>query len=217
MDDPRHSSTLKGTHLSRLTDTGDGLKSIGNSTTLQSDATKRFHGGLVSIKKIPPPPPLPDNHQGMEEDHHQQQMQIQQERSPPKQLPDMLQHQAMEQGFQNLDGKEPILDILQQAGLQIEDLDQQSIDELPTWSQIQSLYGNEPRILGLETCAAFREGVDAKTRFFGVAGTFNSGTNLGKNTRVCCHPRGRGAPIFLNFVFNVLSSCGVDGQELSDY
>jgi hypothetical protein len=182
MNDPNHTSNFRATYLSRLT---GGNHVIGNTTTTaaRSGNVRRSHEGEVHVQKLPSPPPLPDDHEALEEDHHQHQMEVQQERNPPKPSSNMLHQQALEQGYHNLNDKGTILDILQQAGLQIQDLDQSTIDELPTWPQIQRLYGNEPRIVGLETCAAFRESVDARTRFFGVAGTFNSGTNLGKTER----------------------------------
>jgi hypothetical protein len=74
--------------------------------------------------------------------------------------------------------KGPILKILSKAGIEIEDLDAETLKALPTWSRIQSLFGDRPRIFGLETCQAFRESVDPTVKFFGIAGTFNTGTNL---------------------------------------
>ena len=41
-----------------------------------------------------------------------------------------------------------------------------------------SLYGPEPVIYGLDTCVPFRESSDPADHFLGVAGTFNTGTNL---------------------------------------
>jgi hypothetical protein len=89
-----------------------------------------------------------------------------------------LYREATEKGYRNMNDKGPILEILSQAGLTIDDIDQHVIDALPTWTQVQTLYGTEPRIVGLETCTRFVQSVDPTVRFFGVAGTFNSGTNL---------------------------------------
>jgi hypothetical protein len=177
-DDSNRASNLKGTRLSRMTGSGDSPR---NTTGQRFGISKHFHEGYVHIQNLHPPPPFPESIRGLEIEQEQSQISAQQDRNPPKQSLDMLHHQALAQGFQNLDDKEPIMKILQQAGLQIQDMDQRTIDELPTWSQIQRLYGKEPRIVGLETCEAFRECIDARTRFFGVAGTFNSGTNLGKD------------------------------------
>ena len=42
----------------------------------------------------------------------------------------------------------------------------------------RSLYGPDPVIYGLDTCAAFRDSSDLADHILSVAGTFNSGTNL---------------------------------------
>lgn len=88
---------------------------------------------------------------------------------------------AKDRGLQNVDDKGPILEILTQAGIKIEsedDLDQETLDKLPTWTQVQKLYGTEPKIYGLERCEEFRNAIEPTTRFFAIAGTFNTGTNL---------------------------------------
>jgi hypothetical protein len=75
--------------------------------------------------------------------------------------------------------KGPIFEILKQAGVDaLKDLDQETIDALPTWSQVVRLFGDKARISGLERCQEFRETTDPTIRFFGIAGTFNTGTNL---------------------------------------
>jgi hypothetical protein len=74
-------------------------------------------------------------------------------------------------------GKERILQILQEAG--ITDISQEQLRKLPTWDDVVSLYGDGPKIVGLETsCESFRSTVSPSERLIGVAGTFNSGTNL---------------------------------------
>jgi hypothetical protein len=76
--------------------------------------------------------------------------------------------------------REPILKILKQAGYDLEDkklFTDQIMASLPKWSEITSFYG-PPRIIGLETCQAFREQVDAIDRVAAIAGFFNSGTNV---------------------------------------
>lgn len=89
-----------------------------------------------------------------------------------------LYDDALRHGYTALDDKERIFEILQQAGLDIDDFDQETIDELPTWTQVTSLYGQKPYIIGLEQCDDFVDATDPTVRFFGIAGTFNSGTNL---------------------------------------
>jgi len=84
-----------------------------------------------------------------------------------------------EQPLDDEDGdKGPIFEILKQAGIYKKDLDQATIDALPTWTTIQLLFGKAPRIYGLDTCERFRNSTDPTIRFFGIAGTFNTGTNL---------------------------------------
>jgi hypothetical protein len=76
--------------------------------------------------------------------------------------------------------REPIFKILKQAGYDLEDKElftDQITASLPKWSEITSFYG-PPRIIGLETCQAFREQVDAVDRMAAIAGFFNSGTNV---------------------------------------
>ena len=73
--------------------------------------------------------------------------------------------------------KAPILEILKEAGV-LDDLDDAKLQELPTWKQVTTLYGDSPKIYGLETCSAFQQQGDAGDHFVGTAGTFNSGTNL---------------------------------------
>lgn len=40
------------------------------------------------------------------------------------------------------------------------------------------MYGEDPVMLGLDTCKAFQEASDPAEHYLAVAGTFNSGTNL---------------------------------------
>jgi len=88
---------------------------------------------------------------------------------------------AKDRGLRRLDDKGQLMEILTQAGLDIkdeDDLDQQTVDLLPTWTRIKNLYGPKPIILGLNRCEEFRDRIEPTTRFFGMAGTFNTGTNL---------------------------------------
>jgi hypothetical protein len=83
-------------------------------------------------------------------------------------------------------GKRRLLEILSAAGLSAGNIKARCKD-LPLWHQVASLYGEEPIILGLETCAEYRRSVDTNDprtkRLNGlrIAGLYNSGTNaLGK-------------------------------------
>eukprot|EP00934_Nitzschia_sp_Nitz4_P002577 Nitzschia sp. Nitz4//scaffold227_size32659//14792//16041//NITZ4_007899-RA/size32659-processed-gene-0.26-mRNA-1//-1//CDS//3329542797//2567//frame0 len=90
-------------------------------------------------------------------------------------------------------GREAILAILQEAGIQ--NFSAQDVWKLPTQQQIEELYGqSSPIIVGLDTCATFRERVPSQQRFLGISGMFNSGTtafgiSLQANCRFPDHPQ----------------------------
>jgi len=69
----------------------------------------------------------------------------------------------------------PVIDYFRRAGVE---LDNDSIESLPTWSQIESIIGKKPVFRGLDTCEKFRQTVPPLGRMLGSAGMFNSGTNL---------------------------------------
>ena len=79
-------------------------------------------------------------------------------------------------------GKEQFLNLLSDAGIQIPDV--RVIQLLPTLHQVEQLYGkNGPRTVGLSQCDSFhrKESQDtagSQRRALGIAGMFNSGTNL---------------------------------------
>lgn len=70
---------------------------------------------------------------------------------------------------------DPVLDYFRRAGVK---LDNESIKRLPTWSQIETIIGDKPMFMGLDTCETFRQNVPPLSRMLGSAGMFNSGTNL---------------------------------------
>lgn len=89
-------------------------------------------------------------------------------------------------------GREAVVDVLTRAGLSI-DLDVLKI--LPTWDTVTQLYGDEPVILGLERCEAFRQAHAPSQRFTGIAGLHNCGTNamaryLKQNVQIPGNSRG---------------------------
>ena len=71
----------------------------------------------------------------------------------------------------------PIIQLLRNAG--INDLTDEDKKHLPDWKSLQSVYGDleEPIIIGLESCAAYRNTVPPPKRYAAVAGLFNTGTN----------------------------------------
>ena len=70
---------------------------------------------------------------------------------------------------------EHIVKILTAANVEI---DEELAEQLPTWNDIVSMYGDKPVIHGLETCEAYRDTVKPEKRMLGPAGMFNTGTNL---------------------------------------
>jgi hypothetical protein len=75
-------------------------------------------------------------------------------------------------------GKEQLLGMLLEMDLNVTAVGDETWKAAPTWDEIQAVHGNEPVIYGLETCKAYRDQVSAERRRVGVAGMFNTGTNL---------------------------------------
>eukprot|EP00934_Nitzschia_sp_Nitz4_P000262 Nitzschia sp. Nitz4//scaffold66_size103028//96921//98281//NITZ4_004517-RA/size103028-snap-gene-0.148-mRNA-1//-1//CDS//3329556407//262//frame0 len=71
--------------------------------------------------------------------------------------------------------REPLLEVLRWAGVNLSAID---VNSLPTWKEVADRFGDEPVVLGQDTCQAFRESIPPRQRVLGVAGPFNSGTNI---------------------------------------
>eukprot|EP00934_Nitzschia_sp_Nitz4_P001967 Nitzschia sp. Nitz4//scaffold10_size219509//78115//79405//NITZ4_001419-RA/size219509-augustus-gene-0.270-mRNA-1//-1//CDS//3329532893//1967//frame0 len=71
--------------------------------------------------------------------------------------------------------REPLLEILRHGDV---DLTEELIHKLPTWQEVTDKFGDRPKVMGLETCEAFRQTVPLKDRSLAPAGPFNSGTNI---------------------------------------
>eukprot|EP00980_Cylindrotheca_fusiformis_P009703 scaffold2143_cov125-Cylindrotheca_fusiformis.AAC.5 len=75
--------------------------------------------------------------------------------------------------------KAPLLKLIRAAGVRLDPVkDQEQIDQLPMWREVTALYGDKPIVHGLDSCERFRMHSDPADHFVGVAGTFNTGTNL---------------------------------------
>ncbi|CAB9523102.1 expressed unknown protein [Seminavis robusta] len=72
-------------------------------------------------------------------------------------------------------GREPIIRVLKEAGIQ--DFDAATVAKLPMWEQVEKLYGKGPVVYGLDTCEAFRNSVPPEDASLASSGIFNSGTN----------------------------------------
>lgn len=68
-------------------------------------------------------------------------------------------------------GREPIMEILKEAG--ITDFDAATVAKLPTWDEVEALYGKGPVVYGLDTCEAFRKSIPPEEASIASAGIFN--------------------------------------------
>jgi hypothetical protein len=80
--------------------------------------------------------------------------------------------------IQNEPDRIPILQLLQDAQVDMTMIDPIKLAQLPKWSDIAALYGSEPVFVGLDTCRTFQESPNPAEHFVSTAGTFNTGTNL---------------------------------------
>jgi hypothetical protein len=105
-----------------------------------------------------------------EEYHHQK------NREPPLPIKDNPENTKSEDDDD--EDMKPIYEILRQARIHPAQLSSEQKSRLPTWSTVQRLYGDAPKIYGLDTCEKFRNTNEPSLTFLAMAGTFNSGTNL---------------------------------------
>ena len=84
------------------------------------------------------------------------------------------------ENIRNDPDRAPILQLLLDAQMDLDQIDPDRLAQLPRWSQVTDLYGTEPVYISLETCNAFQNqpNFDPSEHFVTTAGTFNSGTNL---------------------------------------
>ena len=65
---------------------------------------------------------------------------------------------------------------LRRAGIMV---DEKLQAQLPSWTEMTSLYGSQPNIIGLERCEEFRHSLAKPSdALIGPAGMFNTGTNF---------------------------------------
>ncbi len=79
------------------------------------------------------------------------------------------------QDEEDFNSKRKVLNILQKAGVKITP---ELESKIPTWGDIVSQYGSEPKMIGLETCSRFQTVVPKTEAYIGLAGMFDTGTNL---------------------------------------
>jgi hypothetical protein len=74
----------------------------------------------------------------------------------------------------------PLYQLFQAAGVSDQDLTNDTLAVLPhVYESMVSMYGDlrQPLIVGLDTCATYRQTVPLERRYTAVAGLFNTGTN----------------------------------------
>ena len=87
----------------------------------------------------------------------------------------------------NVGDKEPILQILKDAGVH-DAVTPAILAQLPTWQDVVNKLGPEPRIFGLDSCQTFRTTIPPAEAVIAPAGAFNSGTNLMASLLIAnCH------------------------------
>lgn len=80
-----------------------------------------------------------------------------------------------------LAGREKIIKIITDAGISFDPVeDADLINELPLWSEVTGMYGENPILHGLNegNCKRFQAHSEQGEHLLGTAGAFNSGTNL---------------------------------------
>lgn len=80
-----------------------------------------------------------------------------------------------------LKAKGPILNLIREAGITFDPVeDADLLEELPDWEAVVQMYGDKPKLYGItdENCQRFQQQSDPGEHMVGVAGTFNTGTNL---------------------------------------
>lgn len=107
---------------------------------------------------------------------------------------DLMDFATVPEGFDGIvDDKDRIISLLQEAG--VTDIDHATRRKLPSWNHITNTFGDSPRIVGLDQCQVFQNNTRPEDRLLGVAGNFNSGTNLlYKLLRLNCKVRKRKKP-----------------------
>ena len=81
--------------------------------------------------------------------------------------------------YEKCKGKKQVLGLLLRAGL--EGINKFTCDRLPSWNNLQSLYGKEPLIIGSETCELYRKTVNESQVDLRIGGLYHSGVETISN------------------------------------
>jgi hypothetical protein len=75
-------------------------------------------------------------------------------------------------------GREKLVKMLLEMYINVTQIDDSVWEQVPVWDDIVKVHGSHPVIYGLDSCEQFRNSVDPMDRRVGIAGMFNTGTNL---------------------------------------
>jgi hypothetical protein len=75
-------------------------------------------------------------------------------------------------------GREKLVRMLLEMYIDPTQIDDSIWLQVPVWEEIVQVHGRDPVIYGLDSCEKFRNTVDPIDRHVGIAGMFNTGTNL---------------------------------------
>jgi hypothetical protein len=75
-----------------------------------------------------------------------------------------------------IQGRQELVALLQDAG--VTNIDVPTLLLLPTWETVKKLYGDAPVVYGLDQCSYYQQTIPKNDASLGVAGIFNTGTNL---------------------------------------
>ena len=76
------------------------------------------------------------------------------------------------------EGREKLVHMLLEMYIDVEQIDEKVWAQVPVWDDIVKIHGSGPVIYGLDQCEDYRNRVAPIDRRVGVAGMFNTGTNL---------------------------------------
>ena len=99
-------------------------------------------------------------------------------------------------------GNEKLLEIVSSSGLIVDRTTRDLMcTTMPSWTEVTRLYGDKPRIIGLETCAAYREKIRKANAYPmpRVAGLQNCGTTAFAETLHANLPREQDPTIHVDY------------------
>lgn len=132
---------------------------------------KNFTGLLRKAVSSPIASPFSTGNEQSGQPHRQPKRTTSASTKIPKQVD---QEQQAPRQIDSCSGKERLVKILVQAGMQKKDI---NCEILPRWTQYEQNYGSGPSIVGLDRCGEYKKHLNGTTGHPRVVGMFNTGTN----------------------------------------